>query len=594
METFLVFASSFSLLAACAAPSISFGDSGELAAAAASLGLPHAPSYPLYVLAARAFGSALGLGGWGYRVNLFSAFCGALSLSLLCDAARRLGASRPARLAACALLALSPLFLRELGVAEVFGLHVLAVSAVAWLLCSDAPTARRAGAMGLVFGLGAGNHHTLALAGPAVVLAAALERPGAAKALRAASCFLGFLLLGAAVYAYLPLRAAARPALDWGHPATLPAFMHVLLRRDYGSMSLTVDGASGGVWAQAVRFVSLSWRETPALLLLGLGGLLLSTGSGTSGKLWVLFLALGPAFLMLGRPPFDPQTAGALPRFLLAPLAVLAVPAAGLLTRAAWLALPAAGLLAFAPPASSRWDLAAYDYGRAVLRSVPPGAALFMDGGDDTFYSVAFLQQALGLRPDVEPHDRGGLVFSNAYGPDFRSLPRAEKEMRRRQVEAGYAAQGRLFYSTLGESVDPSVPLETWGLLRRPKSGRSVGSVGLGHFLVERWSEDSLSRYRDRALVALYPYMRAARLREDGRRAEALDAYLETAAVGGDALWARPNAAYGLAVIGYDAARAGELSLSERAFALSQSLKPDDSTAKNLAAVRAKLAGGRR
>src|SRR5689334_16026380 len=101
-------------------PSITFGDAGELTAASASLGVAHAPGYPLYCLLGKAFGAALPWGNWAYRTNLLSVVCGAAALSLLGDALRRSGFSRPARLAAVACLGLTPLWLYENSVTEVF------------------------------------------------------------------------------------------------------------------------------------------------------------------------------------------------------------------------------------------------------------------------------------------------------------------------------------------------------------------------------------------------------------------------------------------------------------------------------------------
>jgi len=57
-------------------------DSAELAAGAYTLGIVHAPGYPLYLLLGKAF-SYLPFGDIAYRLNLMSAFFGALTVGLI-------------------------------------------------------------------------------------------------------------------------------------------------------------------------------------------------------------------------------------------------------------------------------------------------------------------------------------------------------------------------------------------------------------------------------------------------------------------------------------------------------------------------------
>ena len=72
---FLVFAG---LAIYQAAPSVTTGDAGEFAAAAATWGVPHAPGYPAWTILAKALGTVLACGDWAYRANLLSALCAAL------------------------------------------------------------------------------------------------------------------------------------------------------------------------------------------------------------------------------------------------------------------------------------------------------------------------------------------------------------------------------------------------------------------------------------------------------------------------------------------------------------------------------------
>ena len=566
---FLVF---FVLALAQAAPSVTTGDAGEFAAAAAVLGVAHAPGYPLFVLLAKAFGTLLPVGTWAYRANLLSAVCGTAALAAFCDALRRLGAGRAARLGAASVLGLAPLWREQSAVVEVFGLHLLTAALLLWLVAAAGDRLLEPGpsaALGLVFGLGLGDHQTLALVVPALLLLGR-GRPGSLP--RALACAALGAAAGFAVYAVSALRAAQSPPLDWDHAVTLKAFWRLLSRKDYGSLALTTEGAqSSGPEALAAQ----AWRSLrgvavqlgpcgTALALLGAAAWRRAGLRATAGAVWCWVLCAGPLFLALGRPPYDAQTSSALERFHLLPLLGTGLfVAAGLevLSRLrpwAGAAAALAACAALAPAAAAqtrRGDFLAQDYGRSILRELPPGATLVMDGGDDTFYSLAFLTFASRLRPDVVLHDRGGVVFRGGYGEDFLSLPRESKEERRRAVEGAWAADGRLWYSTLNPGLLPGWDSRPAGLLRRPvKPGAPVAqAAALRETLASPRAPSAALRYRDRALLAFAYYARGAEALAGGRLADGASWLALAAAAGGDALWAAPAISYALAVSGFEA-----------------------------------------
>lgn len=571
-EPFAVFAVFFLLALAQAAPSVTTGDAGEFIAAAAVLGVAHAPGYPLFILLAKAFGTLLPLGSWAYRTNLLSALCGAAALAVFSDALRRYGAGRAARLGAAVVLGLSPLWREQSAVTEVFALHLLIAALLLWLVAAAGDRLLEPGpsaALGLAFGLGLGDHQTLALLLPALLLSAR-GRPGALPRALAFAALGG--AAGFAVNGVSALRAAQSPPLDWDHATTLKSFWRLLSRKDYGSLALTTEGGQSAgpevLAAQAWRSVSgIAGQLGPlgtGLALLGAAGWRRAGLRLSAPAAWAWVLFAGPVFLMLGRPAFDAQTSSALERFHLLPLlgAGLFV-AAGvelLSQKRPWAGAAAAfaACAALAPAAaaqSRRGDFLAHDYGRAVLKELPRGAALVMDGGDDTFYSLAFLTFASGLRPDVSLYDRGGVVFRGAYGADFRTLPRDMKEDRRRAIEGPWAAQGRLWYSTLNPGLLPGWDLPPAGLLRRPvKSGGIVAeAAALRETLPLPRAPSAARRYRDRALLAFVYFSRGADALTR-RDAATGAAWLELAArTGGDALWAAPAISYALAVSGYEA-----------------------------------------
>lgn len=577
-----------------AAPSVTTGDAGEFAAAAATWGVPHAPGYPAWTVLAKALGTVLPWGDWAYRSNLLSALCGALALAILADALKRWGFPRAARLGAVVLLGLTPLWREQSAVAEAFIPLALAGAGLIWLLAASGERILSPGpaaALGLVFGLGLGAHQTLVLVLPALLLAAR-GKPG--RLLPALGWAAAGVIAGFALHLTVPLRAAASPPVDWGHATTAQALWRLLLRRDYGTFALTVDGARAlgpeELWDQltrSARAVNNSFGVAGVLLAaagaLGWSRCGLRERPGVAAA-WLI--AAGPLFLFLGRPGFDPQTSGALQRFFLLPLlGVLPFVAAGLALVEARSAATAA-LIAFlacfaslpgALAASRRDDYLSYDYGRAILRALPKDAVFVMDGGDDTFYALSFLTYATGLRPDVELRDRGGVVFPGGYGPDFRALSRDAKEARRREVETRWFASGRLWYSTLNPNLLPGAVLAPAGLTRRPLPPKTAFAAGaaLRETMAVRWTRAAAAaRYRDRALAAFIPFSRGveALSRGDG---EAGTRWLEVEAdLAPDALWTIPAASYALGVTGFEAVARKDWKAAERAYRAGASIEP--------------------
>ena len=63
------------------APTVTFWDAGELVTAAKTLGIPHPPGTPLWVLLGHVWGLIIPFGDYAWRLNLLSAVCGSIAAS---------------------------------------------------------------------------------------------------------------------------------------------------------------------------------------------------------------------------------------------------------------------------------------------------------------------------------------------------------------------------------------------------------------------------------------------------------------------------------------------------------------------------------
>ncbi len=275
---FLLFGLFFSLYAFFAPPGITWSndaaDSAELATAVRSWGVAHPPGYPVYILFGKVF-ELIPAGDAAHRLALMSAFFGAVSVSLayllgrlFCqvafNASKEQAARGPAQDSQAGLSALlpelgpalaaltlgfSPIFWGQAIVPEVYALNAFFVTGVGWLLLSwrlEGDSAKRARSKrpllaAFLFGLGMGNHFTLAVAVLPLAMVA-LWRAFRSEGVRWAH-MTGALALGLAVYVYLPIAAGQNPPVNWGDASTFSGFMWQVSGAPYQSYIFGVQSS---------------------------------------------------------------------------------------------------------------------------------------------------------------------------------------------------------------------------------------------------------------------------------------------------------------------------------------------------------------
>lgn len=242
-----LFLAAFVIYLAGLSPSIYWRDSSEFVTVVDGLGISHPAGSPTYSLVAKWL-TLVPIGSIAFRVNVFSALMGALTVSLLFVLVYDLLETSPRwrRLLAAAsgavFLMVSESFWRFSEVAEVYTLQNAAILVLLILLRSARPrqvlaapaAVNRYYLFAFLYGLSAGVHVTMALFAPAFLVLMWGRAPRMMHPRRLA--FLAFFFLfGFAAYLYLPIRSWGNPAFDWGDPQTWQQFLtHLLDKKDAG------------------------------------------------------------------------------------------------------------------------------------------------------------------------------------------------------------------------------------------------------------------------------------------------------------------------------------------------------------------------
>ena len=433
----IVFLLSFALYVATLAPGTFWLDSSEFAAAGFGLGIPHPPGHPLYIMLAKG-ATLVPLGSVAFRINLLSAICGAIACATSAALALRIASSftRTGPIAAT-LCGASGLVLAGSGAlwlqsvrAEVYSPHLALVMvatylAVRWALADSAPWRGPAplAVSAALLGLALANHHYLVfLLLPALLLLVAMEPRG--RRLLGSRWVLAIALPGLAgllTYAYLPVRAAGDPLVNWGAPTTLSRFVDVVTARTFQA-SVTETGDNDIVMNVLDEVFLLMSQLHPFIVVLAFGGfsMLLTRWSRRLAAFFALALAGNLMSQALMR--FDPanpdahgylQLSHALVTVLAALLAVYVVAGLRAAGRSRWVhGGLVAGLLLSCLAAlghqlethRARSDLSRFEatdaVEDAVLAQAPPGSLLLA-----SYYSLLFqhwyAQQVDGRRPDT-------------------------------------------------------------------------------------------------------------------------------------------------------------------------------------------------
>lgn len=191
-------------------------DSAELSVGAYTLGLVHAPGYPLYLLLGRLF-TLLPIGDVGYRLNVMSAVFGLVTILLVYLISRRLTRRPAIALAASLFLAFSWYFWTDAIVAEVYTLQAAFTAGLLWLLLvwRERRDPKWLFLFAFTAGLSFANYPATGLIAPGLAAFVWLTDRRVLRTPRRLGAMVALFGAGLLIYLYLPLRYLAEPALNY-------------------------------------------------------------------------------------------------------------------------------------------------------------------------------------------------------------------------------------------------------------------------------------------------------------------------------------------------------------------------------------------
>lgn len=419
---------------------VPYRDAGEMVCDAYTLSIAHQPGYPLYVLLSALFSKLVFFGNPAYKLNLFSALCGALSLFAFYRFLRRRVPAASA-FACAALLGVNFTFATVSTVSEMYSLNILFIL-ILFLLAAkigEDYDFRLALLFAYLTGLFMGNRIDIVLVVPAAFILFFGRFAGDLKshaAFKKIFLLAAFALAGFSIYLYLPIRSLSDPLIDWSNPETLSNFLWVVMRKSYGSTLdlVSKNYAMGEMFLPNLKhyWFHLADNFGPALLLVPFG---LAAGWKTDRKLFfsflVLFLVTGPFYLFLANMPPNPHALAVVePNYFAADIPLVA-----------WMGMSCGFFSAF-PKArffpllllvgavfwqlrSDFWRIdrrelfAARDFARDAFRSLGENSVLVAKK-DVQLFSLWHASIVEGVRPDVKVVAQG-LSGSPWYQDSFRA-----------------------------------------------------------------------------------------------------------------------------------------------------------------------------
>jgi tetratricopeptide (TPR) repeat protein len=466
----------FFIYVSSSAPTVSDGDTGELAGSAFTLGISHSPGYPLYVLLTKFSSSVLPFGNPAYRTTLSTCIFSVLALYLLGVIVYKFSKDTTFSLVISFLCGATVSVWQESVHTEVFALHCFLIILLFYLILEEKINfPQKMYLISFLLGISFGNQHTVVFIIPSIIILIfqriAAYKFSSSQCLKfVLLCIIFFITGFLSVYAFLYIRSLREPLYDWEDPQTLRRFIYVVSRGRYGTLQLAqgvtkkltslhiINGFKIFFYLLRENFALLGLLVIVSVLMIGLVKELQNFSLLCS---YIFFS--GPLLFTLSQVDvIGPNIKFILLRFMPSVVVVVLL-SVGIgikhfkkkyffhvffLILAAFLFLKNYGVI------SQRDKFLYYDYVKNISHTLPYNSILFSDRADEFEFVFAYFQRIHRCRADVMYVDCNSGVSRSIYGEQYytiwgdRRLKIREEVEKRIILEQKDLRHREVFYAT--------------------------------------------------------------------------------------------------------------------------------------------------
>lgn len=421
------------------APGLTPEDSGEIATAVYSLGIPHPPGYPLYIIMNKLF-TFIPLKSIIFRTNLFSLFSAILCCIVLIKLIYRISSNFYIALTSALILGLSRTFWAQAIITEVYTFNLFIVSLFLLYSLEALNNIKYIRFIAFLTGLLIVSHYSnfLIIIPVWVILFLKHRR----KIFKIRNILWGLMPL--TLFFILLIRSKSEPLIDWGNPENFHNFIIHILRLSFGSMISRAPRNFYNFLQQSLMFLKMCATQIgliPGLIVLAAalrGIIILPKTKKILFILLLTFTSLGTILVLNFKTDEESFYINRV-FFLQFYLILIIVAASGFSSLKKSGILISCLLLLITGISNYKYNNRSADnftlhYNRNLLKSAKLNSTIFV-AKDFATFPLLYISRVEYIRPDIKFYDWFGNVFDDIFKrKDFHLLPAFKRDAIRERI----------------------------------------------------------------------------------------------------------------------------------------------------------------